>query len=412
MNKDIRSNRDNHFDGMTVKKRVIDLGDRSISISNIASISIAETSPSILLIVLAIIGTLIMLSSGMDLGSAFRPDQTKAFRAVVGLLFLAPIIFFLITKKVYLIIASNDGSKAVFTTKDINFLRHVKTALDEKINSDNLGATFEANFAEGSIQQMNIDQVTSENIIADAVVSNSPGSFVAAHSPGAQLGDGNVMKDSTYQTTRQGAENAAFHSTNSLTHEALHDPAQQGQKDLLNKSLDWLTQKATGYKTPYAPAQETQDAGPTHTFVPQSDLPPGQQPQRDQTSFEQNGSIGQAFTDISNPQLETSAIHGDGGAVAYHSPGAQIGDFNTQENTQTFTDYSLHIPRVETVRDGLNDPALKAKLDEMLQLMKDGTTQDQDKQKLKQYALDMASFVQAYPPITRIFNDLIRVIGV
>jgi len=103
----------------------------------------------------------------------------------------------------------------------------------------------------------------------------------------------------------------------------------------------------------------------------------------------------------------------DHNVTGFQGPGSHITDLNKGlDNNQTLTDYSLHIPRVETVRDGLNDPALKAKLDEMLQLMKDGTAKQQEKQKLKQYALDMAAFVQAYPPISRIFNDLIRVIGI
>jgi hypothetical protein len=44
--------------------------------------------------------------------------------------------------------------------------------------------------------------------------------------------------------------------------------------------------------------------------------------------------------------------------------------------------------------------------------MKAGTPQPQDKHRLKDYAVELATYVQAYPPITKIFNDIAQAVGV
>ena len=88
MKKDIRSHRDNHFEGMTVRKRVINLGDRSLPISNIASINVVESTPNLLFFVLAVLGAFVVLSTTSDF--AALAQTAHRLKGVFAMLNLVP----------------------------------------------------------------------------------------------------------------------------------------------------------------------------------------------------------------------------------------------------------------------------------------------------------------------------------
>lgn len=379
---------DDHYTDMDVRQRLMDLGDRSISIENISSISITRHSLLMYFIVLLLPGLwlfgagILQLVSYLSINSRFGGSSFLSIAIVQlllagGLCFL--FYFFVKRRKKYLIIYSNDGRQSIFYNRDINLLRQVKAGLDAKIDQGNVASTFHVNFAKGSIHNLNVDEMNTDHIAADTVLSHSPGSVVASHSPGAQLGTGNIIKK-----------------------------ADMGEAvtSLKKKSGDWLAEASAkaGFKSKAGerempkPLAEDFRAGP----------------------FGKQGLVDHNVPPSPASHYGRSHPHGEKGTVGLqergvnvlNSPGAQVGDFNHLSDTQILTDYSAHIQRVETVKEGLNDPALEAKLDEMLTLMKQGTVHHNEKQKLKDYALEMATFVQAYPPISKIFHDIIRVIGI
>ena len=417
MKTDIRSHRDNHFDGMTVRKRVINLGDRSIPISNIASINVAQSAPNLLFFVLAVFGAFVVLSTTSNFAILAFINDFVILRFLIGFGLILPLLFMLFRQKLHLIITSNDGSKAFFSNDNILFLRQVKAALDEKINFNNLDAGFVVNFAESSIGQLAGDKAYNEKFISDVFAPTLNDELGDTLLPEAQMESGNLKQENLEQkngpqTTWHEAHDKHFSQTTPFSGETSYEEDKPEDPGFFNRSKDWIAQKKGATKELFTSPEQTQEQEPLQTFVPGKDL--GNDPHSDtpHSPFVPILPVGKS-PHVNGPSPDTKIMPVDHNVAGFHGPGSHIADLNKElDNNQILTDYSLHIPRVETVRDGLNDPALKAKLDEMLQLMKDGTAKQQEKQKLKQYALDMAAFVQAYPPISRIFNDLIRVIGI
>ena len=417
MKKNIRSHRDNHFEGMTVRKRVINLGDRSLPISNIASINVVESTPNLLFFVLAVLGAFVVLSTTSDFAALAFINDFVILRFLIGFSLILPLLFMLFRQRLHLIITSNDGSTTLFRHDDIHFLRQVKAALDEKINFNNLDACFVINFSDSSIGQLAGDKAYNENIISDVFAPPGKDEVGGRSLPEAQMEQVNLTPESVQetspQTTWHEAHEEHFSQTTPFSDETSFEQDRSEDPGFFNRSKDWIAQKTGATKDLFTPPDPTHEDAPLQTFVPGKDPGKGKQPERPHSPFVPNAELGKPYRPTNQPALDATIVQTDHAVSGFQAPGPQITDLNTGlDDNQTLTDYSLHIPRVETVRDGLNDPALKAKLDEMLQLMKEGTAKQQEKQKLKQYALDMATFVQAYPPISRIFNDLIRVIGV
>ena len=417
MKKDIRSHRDNHFEGMTVRKRVINLGDRSLPISNIASINVAESTPNLSLFVLAVFGAFVVLSTTGDFAFLAFINDFVILRFLIGFSLILPLLFMLFRQKLHLVITSNDGSKAFFSNDNILFLRQVKAALDEKINFNNMDAGFVVNFAESSIGQLAGDKTYNENIISDVFAPPLKDDVRDTSLPETQMEQVNLIPENVQenvpQTTWHESHDEHFSQTTPFSDDASFEQDKPEDPGFFNRSKDWIAQKTGATKELFTPAEHTHEGEPGQTFVPGKDPGNAQQTERPHSPFVPNAELGTPYRPTNRPTPDATIVQTDHKITGFQAQGPQVTDLNNGlDNNQTLTDYSLHIPRVETVRDGLNDPALKAKLDEMLQLMKDGTAKQQEKQQLKQYALDMAAFVQAYPPISRIFNDLIRVIGV
>ncbi|MDX2265358.1 MAG: DUF6232 family protein [Hyphomicrobiales bacterium] len=188
------------FDFMTVKDRIIDMGYRSISIPNIASITILRQSNSGLKRLLFALGVGAMIlafasyRSGIGgYGYESSPDNTSSFGlGVIGLFLLLSIS--LVPKKWYLILSTCDNAQSLFSSGDVSLLTRVKKALDERINAPGEHRGFTANFTnntfnEGAVKEMRVDKVeTIQEMTAETVVSNSPNAMVASNSPGAEIG--------------------------------------------------------------------------------------------------------------------------------------------------------------------------------------------------------------------------------
>ncbi len=111
-----------------------------------------------------------------------------------------------------------------------------------------------------------------------------------------------------------------------------------------------------------------------------------------------------------------------GAMVAANSPNAQVGLGANITNTITetvttisFIDYERFIPGVEQFRNYLAEkrpnPAIEAKLDEMLELMRQGTGDDEQKVRLRSLALELTQYVQAYQPLRDLFTGIVNAIS-
>lgn len=339
MSVDIRSDKNNHFGGFTVKKRIIDFGDRSISIPNISSINIAESNPGRILVLMAFLGSLSLMLSAYESSSYYSSNKITEIFFVLGIILIAPIVFSLITKETYLVISSNDGTKAVLSSRNFPFLRKVKAALDEKINNENVENSFVANFHKGSIEKLDVGTLNTNTVDGETIISHSPGSVVASHSPGAQLGEGNVSTDNEFN----------------IKHSDRQSITPQTEQDAVPNLYD-----------PH-PASRKAEASYSPFFIKEN--------------------------------------------TVHHSAGAQIGNNNISNNNQFNIDFSRHIEHVETIKNGINDPEHIEKLDEMLVIMRSGISTPASTNKLRTYAHDFATYLQAYPPLSKIFQDILNVLG-
>lgn len=468
MERDIRTNRDNHFDGMTVRARIIDLGDRTIAISNITTVGIAKKSFPYLILLSFLLGIFCVASAAIDISLR---DGGPGVRFGFGVLLIIPLAYFMLTRKIYLIITTNDAGRVVFTNRNINLLRHIKHLLDEKINNDNFEMSFFANFAEGSIQKLSMDQHFAGPVNGEAIATHTPG-----HTPGAMLGNPtppgahfgsspgvhNPMADHMQAAVPNGmpahdrtgqdrpAQDRPAHEPISQNNSIADGLAKKSWYDKmidlpLSKSSDWLSKMSSqivgSAGEPVEPgsgpfANRDNLSGNGHSFSNNGQGFSGANERMNGIKPE-NGTMNGAFNGTGNdsgglgpngftpdpsPIFGQDSLNGHMGSAdfsgmgndgsAIYTPEAQFDDNNTMASGQIITDYSQHIPKIETIRQELSDPQVTQKLDEMILLMKGGTALDQDKQKLRGYALDLSSYVQAYPPIAKIFSDILRVVGV
>lgn len=411
-----------------MQQRVLRTKDRSLALANISSVEISRF-PLTPLVVLLLLPGAVMLFSVLGtffsiyalMGNNSGAMGSFMVGAVITLLISALLIFlFFFFKKrrsYYLLISSNDGSVTFFRNRDYVFLTEVKTAIDDKINNDRIEQTFYANFAEGAVQSLNVESFETDSLMAETVVANSPGSQIANHSPGAQVGTGNEMKDNNIFTTdyRPAAEKVDENGEKPWYEKMLDVPLEKTSDFLsglknsepakpapIDEISEPVTRDISGdvvADAPFAPPPPERGAPVGEGFEapprPMAGPPPGQPPVNgvmDKSGFPPNGAPGQM--------------------VANHSPGAQIGGHNQMNGNLILTDYRSHIPKVETIRRELTDPQMTEKLDEMIALMKTGTPQVEDKRRLKDYAMELAAYVQAYPPITKIFHDIVHAVGI
>jgi hypothetical protein len=273
---------DEQFSNLTVKDNVIDTGSRTISIRNISIVGIEEIYPYRKIAIFLALAALVVAVAGMMEGSRRSPwssgNDSDGYFIVATMMGFASIASFLVGRT-FLAIVTNDGSYSLFFNQNIDFLKKVKSAIDERINHPESASQFTVNFNKGSIEQMSVDTMGGvSNMSAETVVSDSPGANVASHSAGAQVGIGNTMEVNT-----------------------------------------------------------------------------------------------------------------------------------------SYVNYETYLPHVEKIREAVPDRRpdlnIEHQLDELIDLMKQGSPTKEDKSRVEQLALNLAQVLQAYPPMVRLFSDIAGMVG-
>lgn len=273
---------DEQFDHLTVKDNVIDTGLRTISIRNISTVGIEEIYPYRKIAIFLALIALAIAVSGMMEGSRRSPwssgNDAEGYFIVATIVGFAAIAAFFFGRT-FLAIVTNAGSYSLFFNQDVDFLKKVKLAIDERINDPESASQFTVNFNKGSIEQMSVDNMGGvSNMSAETVVSESPGANVASHSAGAQVGIGNTMEVNT-----------------------------------------------------------------------------------------------------------------------------------------SYVNYETYLPHVEKIREAVPerrpDLNIEHQLDELIDLMKQGSPTKEDKSRVEQLALNLGQILQAYPPMVRLFNDIASLVG-
>lgn len=210
------------FGDLIIERRVLLAGSRTISIPNIASISIGNfpIKPSGLWLISAGASGILSAWYFMASQNSFARDNNSVG---IAFLFFALAAALLViwamlprTTQPYLIITTNDGTRSLFSSGHSHeTLEKVRRVLSDKINAQDEAATYTVNFATGVIENLNLEKGASLNadtVVAgdgNQVVANSPGgriatadqTFSATSSPGAQIGFGNTQAGNTLTVT-------------------------------------------------------------------------------------------------------------------------------------------------------------------------------------------------------------------
>jgi Family of unknown function (DUF6232) len=120
------------FGQIAVRERVLDTGERTIVIDNIATITLSNYDRRRTRILLWIIAAALALTALALL------TQAAALETTIILLVAAAVLAVLAVRAkdvTTLSIATNDGAQSVLTSPDGEFLEQIKIALTEKINS-------------------------------------------------------------------------------------------------------------------------------------------------------------------------------------------------------------------------------------------------------------------------------------
>ena len=196
------------FGHLNVRERVIDTGDRAISIANISTISVATSITkgrrNVYFIgagVVGLIGAVLVVQALQRFGPPMALGLIVLF--IAGLFVLAGIRA---KDKAmsFLTIVTNDGARTIFPSSNIKYLRNVKDFIGEKINRDDQTSVQYFDNRSTNVQAETANIGTDQSIHAAALVvgdnnmlaSQSPGavvggsSYSAVNSPGAQLGTG------------------------------------------------------------------------------------------------------------------------------------------------------------------------------------------------------------------------------
>jgi hypothetical protein len=182
---------DEEFSRLTIKDNIIDTGSRSISIRNISTVGVSKIFPyRKVAVVVLIVGAAILFSA--------LSNRDQGLLLFLGIILMFGALGIYSINRTFLVISTNDGSSSRFYNENFDFMKRVKTAIDDRINNPNETSQFTVNFNKGSIEQMSVENMGGiAGMTAETVVSGSPGAQVASHSPGAQVGDGNTMEIKT-----------------------------------------------------------------------------------------------------------------------------------------------------------------------------------------------------------------------
>jgi len=205
------------FGAVSIDRRVLRTPARTIAIRNIATMTVGTDVtpvspwPKIMAVLSALAFTFLILTNAQRFG--LGPALIGA-----GLIFAVAVIVAIMQKEDrthYLVITTSDGLRTRFTGASRDTVDEVWRILTDKIDKDDIGSTFNVNFENGTIENLNVGEVgtlAADTIVQGSnnqVVSASPGARlatrethnVATNSPGAQIGTGNVQSASTNALT-------------------------------------------------------------------------------------------------------------------------------------------------------------------------------------------------------------------
>lgn len=172
-----------NFKELQIYERVLDTGDRTISIDSIATVSIETrkrwkwrlAAALLALYCGAMIVSSLRIPAEMRIFSSIVP--LEAWIAVLALAVLTALFFRDVT---YLQIGASDGSRTIFRSKDRAFLAEVKAFLLAKINERNTAATNYFHFG---------DHISGDKIAGDKQTTTTT---TTVHGTGNQVVTGNV----------------------------------------------------------------------------------------------------------------------------------------------------------------------------------------------------------------------------
>jgi hypothetical protein len=220
------------FGVLEIGKRVLITPSRTMSIRNIATVSVGThvTPRSVLQLIAGVILALMavyILASGI---SSFGPRDSVNPAVILGILSLGFLVLYFRPddKTHYLLVSTSDGVLSRFTGPDRAVLEEVRHILTEKINADDQSSTFNINFETGTIENFNVKHA--EQVTQSTHVTGS-GHTVAGNGATAVSGTGNTVTtanggngriataDTAYSASRSpGAQQGNGHKQNGAAH--------------------------------------------------------------------------------------------------------------------------------------------------------------------------------------------------
>lgn len=201
------------FGAVSIDHRVLRTPARTIAIRNIATMTVGTDVTPVspwpkIIAVLSGCAFFVLLAGGAHQhGMGLTLVAMASICSIAGLVALNQVG----DRTHYLTITTSDGLRTRFTGASRDTVDEVWRILTDKIDKDDTGSTFNVNFEQGTIENLNVDHVgtvAADTIVQGSnnqVVSASPGArlatketlTIATNSPGAQIGTGNVQSAST-----------------------------------------------------------------------------------------------------------------------------------------------------------------------------------------------------------------------
>jgi hypothetical protein len=207
------------FGQLNIRERVLDTGERTITVANISTVSLAKLDKKRARIVLWI------LAAASVIGGAVYFSGGDVVTGVVSLALAALFAWLAYRAKdiITLAIGTNDGARTLFSSTDGTYLAEIKQFLTDKINTGDLRAgTFiidqsKQDISIGKVVTGSDHSVNAGSIVAGShnqVATHSPGShfgnagtsYSAVNSPKAQVGTGNVATRIDYSSVLPSVE--------------------------------------------------------------------------------------------------------------------------------------------------------------------------------------------------------------
>ena len=220
------------FGELTIERRVLLTPRRTIAIPNIATISVTTLAPEPVPLLWGFGATCIVGGFGM-LIAAGANGGPPAVGLLAVLLFLAGVAVFAQigrtateSKTHVLGVATSDGTRTLFSSPSRETLDKVRRILSDKINAHDETSTYTINFANGTIESLNVASVGS--LQAGAIVQGEHNQVIAG-SAQARIGTADTTHNTSYHTTHNATHNATHTATHNTAHitTVSHSPAAQ-----------------------------------------------------------------------------------------------------------------------------------------------------------------------------------------